>query len=89
MGISRKQRERLAILFVLPMVMVTMLGPSANMQNIHFSSLMAACIPAWEASLGGTKEGSVVYIRVVLAPSTVIGARMSYRKWRENKQHLI
>ena len=21
--------------------------------------------------------------------STVIGARMSYRKWRENKQHLI
>ena len=30
-----------------------------------------------------------MYINCLDRSTTVIGPRMSYRKWRENKQHLI
>ena len=57
MGISRKQRERLAILFVLPMVMVTMLGPSADMQNIHFFEFDGCLYSSLGSITGRDKRG--------------------------------
>ena len=56
-------------------------------ENVAVLSVRRCFLPSTNFDI--TAAGYLKYPDSILAPCTGIGARMSYRKWRENEQQLI